>query len=1229
MYQISIDEHSQASPWRSVVDALPSPAKHFFADAILQKVEVDPQSGYCKLLWKTSATPRDEWDELFCCQLRQHLPYLQQIEMCYESGMVQDSLEEQIAVSWPELAEEVGTIIPLSRAILLESQPKLLHEGGAFTLIVPVDNEPSLQLLEKRGCQVALSRAIMQQFGCRMAVRFVLEPKDHRRELEENDEELQRAVLKALSIRERREAAGDGVLLGQPIHEPPVILREIGSQEEDELIVQGEVLHVESRTLRSGRLMLQIDVTDFTDSITLKCFFPSDQSDSWTRIKPGAWLKAKGMQQYDRFVREPVLQCEHLMLIQAAKRLDQSPEKRVELHMHTKMSAMDALLDIERAIALLAEWGHQAVAVTDHGVVQAFPEAYAAGKKHGIKIIYGIEGYLYDASLERPRTNHVIILVRTQEGLRNLYKLVSLAHLEHFYRVPRISKQLLQENREGLIVGSACEAGELMRSIVAGEPDEKLLQIASFYDYLEIQPLANNGFMIDQGIVEDEEGLRRFNRKVLELGKILKKPVVATGDVHFLNPEDEIYRRILLAGKGMKDIERETPLYLRTTDEMLEEFSYLGEETAYEVVIRNPQRIAAQVEDVKPAPDGLFAPQIEGADREIRELSYQTARRKYGEELPEIVAERLDYELNSIIGNGYAGLYWIAHKLVKKSLDDGYLVGSRGSVGSSLVATMTGITEVNPLPPHWYCPECCWNQFVVDGSVGSGFDLPDKNCPNCGTALKKDGHDIPFAVFMGFEGNKVPDIDLNFSGEYQPRAHKYTEELLGKENVFRAGTISSIAERTAYGFVKGYASEHNTVLRNAEINRLVRGISGVKRTTGQHPGGLVVVPKGEDVFRFTPLQHPADDRSAETITTHFDYHSIDANLVKLDILGHDDPTMLRLLEDLTGVDVRSLPFDDPSTMALFSGLESLRISEEDAGGKTGALGIPEFGTRFVRGMLEETRPKTFAELVRISGLSHGTDVWLNNAQDLIKSGKTDLSGVISARDDIMVYLIYQGMERSRAFDIMERVRKGKGLRPEDEEAMRAVGVPEWYIESCAKIKYLFPKAHAVAYVMMAFRIAWFKVHRPAAYYAAYFSVRADDFDASVIEGGLSGLKRRLKELQQLGHEASAKDKGQMTILEVAIEMYARGIQFLPVDLESSQATRFSLEPEGLRLPFSAISGLGTVAAYNIVEAREQAPFRSRDDLRQRARLSRAVIDVLDQHGVLCNLPDSDQLGLFA
>lgn len=1018
---------------------------------------------------------------------------------------------------------------------------------------------------------------------------------------------------------------------GREIRSTPRPISEL-TQEEKTVTVRGRIFDLEARELRSGRVAVVFSLSDFTDSIAVKLYLPAGESAGLLKhLREGAWVLVRGSAQIDRQTQELTLFAQDLNLSSPRERSDDSPEKRVELHLHTKMSAMDGLVEVEQLMYRVAQWGHGAVAITDHGVVQAFPEAYAAGKKHGVKVIYGMEGYLID-SPEKGKAGaapyHILILARTSEGLGNLYRLVSDSHLEHFYRRPRILRERLIERRAGLLLGTACESGELVQAYLRGESRERLKEIASFYDFIEVQPLGNNEFLVRGGQLGSREDLQQMNRTLVEIAEELQIPAVATGDVHFLEPEDECFRRVIQAGSGYEDAENQAPLYLRTTSEMLAEFAYLGEERARQLVIDGPRRLVSQIEDLRPVPEELYAPRIEGAEDKVIELAYHRAGELYGDPLPPLVQARLEKELSSIVKNGFAVLYLVSHYLVKKSNEDGYLVGSRGSVGSSLVATLIGITEVNPLPPHYRCPQCRHTQFVEDGSVDCGADLPDRPCPRCGADLHKDGFTIPFETFLGFEGDKVPDIDLNFSGEYQAQAHRYVEELFGREHVFRAGTISTIAERTAYGFVRKYLEEQRITARTPEINRLVRGCSGVKRTTGQHPGGLMVVPQGMDVHLFTPLQRPADDTSSEVITTHFDYEAISSRLIKLDLLGHDDPTVIRMLQELTGVDPRQIPLGEPRVMAIFSSTEPLGVTPEQIRTTVGTYGIPEFGTRFVRQMLEDTRPRTFSDLVRICGFSHGTNVWLNNAQELIKTGRVRLAEAISSRDDIMTYLIQHRLPSSLAFKIMEDVRKGNGIQPQQEAEMRRHQVPEWYLESCRKIKYLFPKAHAVAYVLMAFRIAYFKVYHPEAFYASFFSVRADEFDAQLVVGGSERVRSAIAELEAKGSEASPRERNLLTILEVALEMYERGINLLPVDLELSDAERFIITPAGLLPPLKTLPGLGRSAAANLVEARRERPFTSQEDLRRRGRVSKNVLEVLNEHGCLRHLPPTDQLILF-
>ena len=1216
-------------------------------------------------------------------------------------------------------------------------------------------------------------------------------------------------------------------IYGSEFNDTPIKIVDI-TQDSGDIVFEGEIFRVDVRDLQNDKKLFIFDVTDYTSSITCKMFIKKDELDKLKEnVKAGVVLKIKGFAQYDKYIKETsVLVTDILKGIKKEERMDNSEEKRVELHLHTQMSAMDGVSSAGDLIERAKKWGHKAIAITDHGVVQAFPEAMDAAKKNGMKVIYGVECYLlednipivvdtkktsidgdfvvfdiettglnsskdqiieigaikikngievdtfsefikptveissfiteltgitnemvqdsesvdvvlpkflefckdcvlvahnasFDVSfirefavrlglrvdnsildtlglsrgmfpelrrhkldvvakhlkvellnhhraiddatatagillkcfellkprgvkilddinellqgkidIKKLRTNHAIILVKNYVGLKNLYKIISKSHLDYYYLRPRVPKKLVLEYREGLILGSACEAGELYRAILNKRSKNEIENIAKFYDYLEIQPLGNNEFMIEKGVVESTKDLENINKEIIALGKKMNKPVVATGDVHFLDPRDEVYRRILMTGKGFKDSDNQAPLYFRTTEEMLKEFSYLGDDLAYEVVVTNTNKIADMIDDILPIPDGTYPPKIDGAEEEIKELTYKKAHEIYGEKLPIIVKERIEKELNSIIKNGFSVMYIIAQKLVWNSLEHGYLVGSRGSVGSSFVANMVGITEVNSLPPHYICPNCKYSEFVHNTNSICGFDLPPKDCPNCNSPLKRDGYDIPFETFLGFDGDKEPDIDLNFSGEYQAKAHKYTEVLFGEGNVFKAGTIGTIADKTAFGFIKNYFEERNKVIPSAEMNRLIKGCVGVKRTTGQHPGGIMVVPRYKDIYDFCPIQRPADDVKSDTITTHFDYHSISGRLLKLDILGHDDPTVIRMLEDLTGVDATKIPIGEEKTMTLFRSTEVLGVEPSDIDSVVGTFAIPEFGTKFVRQMLVDTKPTTFSELIRISGLSHGTDVWLNNAQDLVRNNVATLKEVICTRDDIMLYLLNKGLPPKVSFKIMEDVRKGKGLKPEYEEIMRENSVPDWYIDSCKKIKYMFPKAHAAAYVMMAFRIAWFKVYYPLAFYIAYYTVRADLFDATIMIYGKDKVKRKIKEYKDLGNNIKQTEKNILTILEVVNEMYARGLEFLPIDIYKSEALKFKIENDKIRPPLNAFQGLGQTAAQSIVEAREYGKFLSVDELRMRAKLSKTVIDILEKNGCLEGMPESNQISLF-
>ncbi len=1198
------------------------------------------------------------------------------------------------------------------------------------------------------------------------------------------------------------------VIYGRDFEDEPIKLETV-TGEMGVITFRGQVMSVDKRQLKSGKFLLIFDVTDFTDSITVKLFLePDDVEELEGSIKKGVFLKIKGVTNIDSFSGElnvgsltGIMKCGDFRV----KRTDMAMEKRVELHCHTKMSELDGVSDAGAIIKQVSEWGHPALAITDHGVVQGFTDAFHTKLDNKeFKIIYGVEAYLVDdlgRIIENPagqdfdstyvvfdlettglspvndriieigavkitggkitdrfsafvnpripipfnieqltgitdamvenaetiekvlpeflefcggavmvahnagfdvgfikekaktllgrefnctfthhravddaqacadiflalvkkltargindldgineikefntnailkaKTYHAIILAATEEGRVNLYRLVSMSHLTYFNKRPRIPKSELLKHREGLILGSACEAGELFQAVLRGVSHEEIAGIVDFYDYLEIQPLGNNRFMIaDPKLVQvqSDDDLMRLNKRIVELGEEFGKPVVATCDVHFLNPEDEIYRRIIMKGQGFGDADNQAPLYLRTTEEMLAEFQYLGEDKAYEVVVTNTRRINDMIDRIEPVRPDKCPPVIPHSDETLREICYNNAHKLYGPELPEIVVNRLERELNSIISNGYSVMYIIAQKLVWKSNEDGYLVGSRGSVGSSFVATMSGITEVNPLSPHYLCPECHYCDFDSDEvkafAGGAGCDMPDKLCPVCGHRLDKDGFDIPFETFLGFNGDKEPDIDLNFSGEYQAKAHAYVEVIFGEGQTYKAGTVGTLADKTMYGYVKKYYEEKNQHKRDCEINRIVAGGVGVKRSTGQHPGGIIVLPYGEEIHSFTPIQHPANDMSSNIVTTHFDYHSIDHNLLKLDILGHDDPTMIRMLQDLTQKDPKSIPLDSPEVMSLFQGTQALKITPEDIGGtKLGCLGIPEFGTDFAMQMLIDTKPQHFSDLVRIAGLSHGTDVWLGNAQTLIEEGKATISTAICTRDDIMVYLIGMGIEAGKAFTIMESVRKGKGLKPEWEEIMTQAGVPDWYIWSCKKIKYMFPKAHAAAYVMMAWRIAYCKVFYPLEYYAAYYSIRADDFSYELMCFGRERLDYYIAEYRRRD-KLSNKEEGQLKDMRIVQEMYARGFEFLPIDLYKSHSRNFQIVDGKLLPPFKSIDGLGEVAADGIYEAAKNGPFLSVEDLVNRSKISNTNAGLMGDLGILGGLPKSNQLSFF-
>lgn len=1060
----------------------------------------------------------------------------------------------------------------------------------------------------------------------------------------------------------KKSGAVNGIYLGRKHITGEAIEIRTVNEEKDGVIFIGTVISIEVRELRSKKKLLLMNLADETNGIPCKKFFDRpEEAEAVESLKPGTTVKVRGNVRLDKYSGGLVLELSQMEKGETVKidHEDNYETPRVELHLHTKMS-LDGLIDNEEIIKTAAKWHHPAVAITDHGVIQAFPKIQDLADKYHQKVIYGMEGYMIDEipadpDADRQQYGHIIILAKNITGLRNLYRMVTLSHLKFYRKRPLIPKPILEELHEGLIYGSACVMGEFFRAVLAGESDEELIQKAKFYDYLEVQPLGNNEFLINDdkyGKINTKKDLEDLNRKVIEIADKAGMPCCATSDAHYMFAEDQRNRDILLSNwEKPGKIESHPPVYIRTTQEMLDEFSYLPKEKAIEIVVTNTRKIAEQCEVLKPLAEEWksYNPKIAGADEKLVKMCYDNAKAIYGDPLPKVVQDRLTLELTPIINHGYGVLYYIAHKLVKHSNDRGYLVGSRGSVGSSFVATMSGITEVNPLPPHYVCPKCHWTHFFEDGSVGGGFDLPDKKCPKCGSDLAKSGHDIPFAVFLGFDGDKVPDIDLNFSsGDDQGVAHKYTEELFGRDNVFRAGTIAGIQDKTAYGFVKKYAENRGLTFNDIFIEKLSAGVAGVKRTTGQHPAGIMVCPRDMDIHNFTPLQYAANKKYLKdengrqipgTITTHFDYHSISGRMLKLDILGHDDPKVIRMLQDITGIDPLKIPFDDQKTLSLFSSPEALGLTPDELasaignkGVTVGALGLPEYGTPFVRGMLEDTRPKNFSELVRISGFSHGTDVWLNNAQDLIKNGVVKLEDAISTRDDVMNYLIQHGVKPLTSFKVMENVRKGKGLEKggsNNRAELDAAHVPQWFIDSCLKIGYLFPRAHAVAYVMMAFRIAWFKVYQPLAYYAAYFTIRAEgSFNAPIILRGLASMKQELARIAALD-KPTAVEKGNATVIEVAAEMYLRGLSFLPIDLEKSDASQFLMVDGKLLPPFNCIPALGDAVAKEIVLARQDHPFTSKEDLKKRGKVSQSIIDTLDSMGVLKGLPEEEQMSLFA
>ncbi len=1078
-------------------------------------------------------------------------------------------------------------------------------------------------------------------------------------------------------------------IYGKSIGEKPKNIADV-STEDGYITVWGDVLKTEVReTKRGTSKIFDFDISDYTSSITVKMFDDKRVIDPLVdKINEAGTLVISGGYQFDTFSNQYVLRPYAIASIKKAEKTDDEPEKRIELHMHTSLSEMDAISSPTALVKQAIKWGHEAVAITDHGVVQALPEAYAAsGKGSKIKLILGMEGYLVDdekyPDFINMKTNqyeryHIIFLVKEDTsmdesipkeerkyGRKNLYEMISASNVKYFKKRPLIPKSLLRQKRESIIVGSACEQGEVYQAILEDVDEEKLEEIASFYDYLEIQPNGNNAFMLRTSDreyvtnkrgeekknrywrVNSEEDLININKKIIALGDKLGKPVVATGDVHFLSEHDAKFRAIIMASKGFDDADNQPPLYFKTTREMLDDFAWAGDR-AREFVIDNPKKIADSIMDnIPPIPPGTFQPHIDGANEELTEKCWNMAKDLYGDPVPKYVADRLQRELDSIIGHGFGVLYVIAKRLVEESERNGYLVGSRGSVGSSLAAHFGGISEVNPLAPHYYCQKCKHSEFFLNGEYGSGFDLPPKNCPNCGTPMKRDGHEIPFETFLGFDGDKEPDIDLNFSGEYQSRSHRFTEELFGKEYVFKAGTMATVADKTAYGYVMKYLDERGiqNVTPRAEIDRLTVGCTGIKRTTGQHPGGMVVVPDKYTVEDFTPIQYPSNDESKGTYTTHFDFkNSLHDTLLKLDELGHDNPTLYKYLEDSTGIPVMDVDLSDPLLYKLITSTEPIGVSPEDIDCQTGTLAIPEMGTPFVIGMLLEAQPKTFADLLQISGLSHGTDVWLGNAQELIQNGTCTISEVIGCRDDIMTYLLHKAekyeretgkespLKKKDCFKIMEYTRKGKAPKelPPYEEAMKAVGVEQWYIDSCYKIKYMFPKAHAAAYVIAALRLAWYKIHKPINFYSAYFTVRGGAIDAVAAVAGKQAVKKKMEEIKLKGNDKTAKDESTYIVLQIVIEMLARGIEFLPVDIYKSDARIYQIEDEKIRLPFGAVDGIGENAAVALANARNDGggEFLSYDDLMARAGVGKSVCEALKNAGALGDMPESNQISLF-
>ena len=1150
--------------------------------------------------------------------------------------------------------KEIYEHFPASRTILEGATYNL--NGDKLTVELAANGK---DVLINLGCDKFIRQTIDRRFERLISVEFVsnVSAQDDIKVLEELQKKPKERTYDDLPI----SITNAKPLFGTLVKGKPKPIKEC-LPEDGEVVVWGDVFSLETRESKDGRYsIINFNITDYTSSYPVKVFGEKKKcEDLVENLKDGKTVLVRGAINMDTYMHTYLITARAVTEIEKIEKQDNAPEKRVELHLHTNMSAMDGMTSAKELVSRAIAWGHKAIAITDHGVVQAFPEACNTAAKAGIKIIYGMEGYLVDDDafyddygfgvddeipaeyidkVRAEKTYHIIIIAKNTQGLKNLYKLITDSNLKFFKRRPRIPRHRLMQFREGLIIGSACEAGELYRALVDQKSDEDILRIASFYDYLEIQPNGNNAFMLRS---QDEryerfktvEDLENVDRQIIHIADKLGKMVVATCDVHFIDPGNAVFREILMTSMGFSDASQQAPLYFRTTDEMLAEFAYLGEETAKEVVITNPNKIADLCESgMTPFPRGTFPPSLEGADEDLTRICWERTKKDYGDPVPENVANRLEKELKSIISNGFGVLYMIAQKLVQNSEEHGYYVGSRGSVGSSFVAHAAGISEVNPLPPHYICKKCKHSEFFMDGSVGSGYDLPPKDCPNCGIPMHRDGHDIPFETFLGFKGDKQPDIDLNFSGEYQFYAHRYTEELFGIDHTFKAGTIGTIADKTAYGFVKKWLEVKGITVNRAEEDRLTKGCTGVKRTTGQHPGGMVVVPASNDAEDFTPIQHPADDVSGGLRTTHFDFHSLHDTILKLDNLGHDVPTLYRHLEDSTGINVFDVDICDPKLYELLTSPEPLGVTAEEIGCETGTLSLPELGTPFVRGMLMEAKPKNFSDMLQISGLSHGTDVWLGNAQELIKNGTCTISEVIGTRDNIMVYLMHKGLEPDMAFKIMEIVRKGNATKLLTEahiKAMKEHNVPDWYIDSCMKIKYMFPKAHAAAYVSAAMRLAWYKVYKPTEYYATYMTVRGEDLDTVAIMEGRGAVKQLMNSIINKGHEATAKEENMYVAMQVVNEMMARGVEFLPIDLYKSHATVYKLEDGKIRLPFMSMAGTGESAAVALMKARDdgEGEYMSRDDLQQRAGISKSVMETLDSCGALEGLPQSTQMSFF-